>query len=241
MKGLNIIRSIWIAINMIVAFIILAPIDVLFSIVLQNRRPWFLTWLWSKWVFTISGIHYELDGYENLTPGESYVFMSNHTHEADIALLYMALKRDIVFVIKEEFRKVPFAGWYAALKGHIFIDRSNSTKAQLTLRRISKKIKTQARSLVIFPEGTYFKDGQVRPFRPGGAILAMYTEMKIVPIAICSQANIEKIFITGTRKNPLKVIIGKPYSITKKTYKDRYEISDKIRTEVLDLLDGSYE
>ena len=106
MKIFNIIRGIWIVINMIVAFIVLAPIDILLSITLQKRRPWFLTWLWSKWVFSLSGIHYELDGYENLTPGESYVFMSNHTHEADIALLYMALKRDIVFVIKEEFKKV---------------------------------------------------------------------------------------------------------------------------------------
>ena len=239
MKIFNIIRGMWIVINMIVAFIVLAPIDILLSITLQKRRPWFLTWLWSKWVFSLSGIHYELDGYENLTPGESYVFMSNHTHEADIALLYMALKRDIVFVIKEEFKKVPFAGWYATLKGHIFIDRSNATKAQFTLKRVSKSIKKTPRSLVIFPEGTYFKDGKVRPFRPGGAILAMYTEMKIVPIAILSKANIDKIIITGTQKNPLKIIIGKPFSINQKSYEDRYEIADRTRTEVLALMKGA--
>ena len=235
----NILSGIWIVLNMVVAFVILAPIDILLSVVFRKRRPWFLTWLWSKWVFTLSGIRYELDGQENLIPGEPYVFMSNHTHEADIALLYMALKRDIIFVIKEEFRKVPFAGWYAAIKGHIFIDRSNSTKAQLTLRRISKRFKQTSRSLVIFPEGTYFKDGKVRPFRPGGVVLAMETELKIVPVAISTKANINNIFITGTRKNPLQVIIGKPFSIAELGYVDRYEVANRTREAVLDLMTKS--
>ena len=224
---------------MTVAFLLLAPADILLSIVFRKRRPWFLTWLWSKWVFTLGGLRYQLEGEENLVRGESYVFMSNHTHEADIALLYVALKRDIIFVIKDEFRKVPFAGWYAALKGHIFIDRSNSMKAQLTLRRIGKTFNQGSRSLVIFPEGTYFKDGKVRPFRPGGAVLAMQTKMKIVPIAICSQANIDKIFITGTWKNPLQIIIGKPFSIAEHDYDDRYEVANRTREAVLKLMNGN--
>ena len=211
----NILSGIWIVLNMVVAFLILAPIDILLSVVFRKRRPWFLTWLWSKWVFTLSGIRYELDGQENLIPGESYVFMSNHTHEADIALLYMALKRDI------------------------FIDRSNSTKAQLTLRRISKRFKQTSRSMVIFPEGTYFKDGKVRPFRPGGVVLAMETELKIVPVAISTKANINNIFITGTRKNPLQVIIGEPFSIEELGYVDRYEVANRIREAVLYLMTKS--
>ncbi|MBH30407.1 MAG: hypothetical protein CMG71_00255 [Candidatus Marinimicrobia bacterium] len=232
----NTLRGVWIVLNMVVAFLLLAPIDIFLSVVFRKRRPWFLTWLWSKWVFTLSGLRYELEGEENLTPGESYVFMSNHTHEADIALLYMALKRDIIFIIKQEFRKVPFAGWYAALKGHVFIDRSNSTKAQLTLRRIAKSFKQTSRSLVIFPEGTYFKDGEIRPFRPGGVVLAIETEMKIVPVAIRSKANIDNVIITGTRKNPLKVIIGQPFSIAEFGYPDRYEVANRIRQAVLDLM-----
>ena len=236
MTFFNIIRIFWLILNMTIAFFLLAPIDIFFSVVFQSRRPWFLTWLWSKWVFTLGGIRYQLEGQENLIPGESYLFMSNHTHEADIALLYMALKRDIIFVIKEEFRKVPFAGWYGALKGHIFIDRSNPTKAQLTLKNVVEKFKQRPRSLVIFPEGTYFKDGTVRPFRPGGAVLAIGTGMKVVPVAIHSKANIEGLLIKGTWKNPLRVIIGEPFSVEGKTYDDRYDVARQTQNAVLDLL-----
>ena len=222
--------------NMAVAFILLAPLDILLSVLFRNRRPWFLTWLWSKWVFLMGGIRYRLEGKENLIPGEKYVFMSNHTHEADIALLYMALKRDIVFVAKGEFSKVPFAGWYGALKGHIFVDRSNPTGAQYTMMRAAEKLKHRPRSVVIFPEGTYFKDGGIRPFRPGGAVLAIGTGMEVVPIAINSEANIDNLLITGTWKNPLRVIIGKPFSVEGKTYDDRYDVAKQTRDAVLDLI-----
>ena len=60
-----------------------------------------------------------------------------------------------------------------------------------------------------------------------------------MPIAILSKANIDKIIITGTQKNPLKIIIGKPFSINQKSYEDRYEIADRTRTEVLALMKGA--
>jgi len=226
--------------NMAVALILLAPFDLFLSIVFRNRPPWFFAWIWSRWVFLMGGIRYRLEGEENLVLGEKYVFMSNHTHETDIALLFLALKRDIVFVSKGEFRKVPFAGWYAALKGHIFIDRSHPTSAQHTMITAAEKLKRRLRSVVIFPEGTYFKDRVIRPFMPGGAVLAVGTGMKVVPVAIHSMANIDSLLIKGTWKNPLKVIIGKPFSVEGKTYDDRYDVATKTRNAVLDLLSSDY-
>jgi hypothetical protein len=67
-------------------------------------------------------------------------------------------------------------------------------------------------------------------------VLAIETEMKIVPVAIRSQANIDNVIITGTRKNPLKVIIGEPFSIAEFDYADRYEVANRIRQAVVDLM-----
>ena len=85
-------------------------------------------------------------------------------------------------------------------------------------------------------EGTYFKDGTVRPFRPGGAVLAIGVGMKVVPVAIHSKANIEGLLIKGTWKNPLRVIIGEPFSVEGKTYDDRYDVARQTQNAVLDLL-----
>ena len=222
--------------NMAVAFIILAPFDILLNVLFRNLRPWFFPWLWSRWVFLMGGIRFKVKGKKNLVPGEKYVFMSNHTHEADIALLYLALKRDIVFVSKGRFKKFPFAGWYAVLKGHIFVDRSNPTGAQYTMMKAAEKLKRCLRSVVIFPEGTYFKDRVIRPFMPGGAVLAVGTGMKVVPVAIHSKANIDSLLIKGTWKNPLRVIIGEPFSVEGKTYDDRYDVAKQTREAILDLI-----
>ena len=232
------LRMIWIGLNMGAIFILCAPFDLLLNILFRRRRPWFLIWFWSRWVFLMGGIRFKVKGKENLVPGEKYVFMSNHTHEVDIALLYLALKRDIVFVSKGEFKKVPFVGWYATLRGHIFIDRSNPAGAQYTIMRAAEKLRRQLRSVVIFPEGTYFKDGRIRPFMPGGAVLAMQTGMKVAPVAIHSKANIDSLLIKGTWKNPLRVIIGEPFSVAGKSFEDRYDVTKKVRNTVLALIDN---
>ena len=233
---MNFIRIIWISFNMLIAFLLLAPFDIIFSIIFINKRPWFFQWLWSKWIFLISGIRYEIIGKENLNPNEHYIFMSNHTHEVDIGLLFMALKRDLNFIIKKEFKTVPFAGWYAGLKGHLFVDRSNPLKAQRTLNEGVDRLKKRPRSLIIFPEGTYYKDKKIRKFRPGGAILALKTGMKIVPIAIHSKADISGLFVKKTWQNPLNIIIGKPFSVKNLKFEKRYEIADKTRQKILDLI-----
>jgi len=64
--------------------------------------------------------------------------------------------------------------------------------------------------------------------------------MKVVPVAIHSMANIDSLLIKGTWKNPLKVIIGKPFSVEGKTYDDRYDVATKTRNAVLDLLSSDY-
>ena len=67
----------------------------------------------------------------------------------------------------------------------------------------------------------------------------METEMKIVPVAISTKANINNIFITGTQKNPLQVIIGEPFSIEELGYVDRYEVANRTMEAVIDLMTKS--
>ncbi len=233
---MNYFRILWICLNMAFAFLLLAPFDIIFSIIFIKKRPWFLAWIWSKWVFFISGINYKIEGREHLKSNEHYVFMSNHTHEVDIGLLFMALKRDLNFIIKKEFKNVPFAGWYANLKGHLFVDRSNPRKAQMSLNDGVERLKKRPRSIIIFPEGTYHKDRKIRKFRPGGAVLALKTGFKIVPIAIHSKADLTGLFVKNTWKNPLNVIIGEPFSVKKLDFDDRYKIADNTRQKVLQLI-----
>lgn len=104
--------------------------------------------------------------------------------------------------------------------------------------RAAEKLRRQLRSVVIFPEGTYFKDGRIRPFMPGGAVLAMQTGMKVAPVAIHSKANIDSLLIKGTWKNPLRVIIGEPFSVAGKSFEDRYDVTEKVRNTVLALIDN---
>lgn len=58
-------------------------------------------------------------------------------------------------------------------------------------------------SMLIFPEGSTSKDGNMKDFKPGAALLATKTEVPVIPCAI--KGKYRKFF--GERQ---RIIIGKP-------------------------------
>ena len=62
----------------------------------------------------------------------------------------------------------------------VFIDRKNKRAAHGSLQEAIELVKN-GRSMVIFPEGTRSKDGQLGVFKGGAMKIAMETGAKVVP------------------------------------------------------------
>ena len=124
-----------------------------------------------------------IDGLHHLPKKEGFIIMANHTSLIDILVLTMAIPVHFNFIAKKELAWVPIIGLDMLLGGDILIDRSNSSRAKATLKKVEARLK-KGWNILIFPEGTRSTTGSLLPFKRGGFKLALATGCPIVPCYI---------------------------------------------------------
>ena len=85
---------------------------------------------------------------------------------------------------KKQLKKTPFLGWFMALSGTVFIDRSNRTTAMKAFEGAAEEMREKRQSVFIFPEGTRSnaEEPMLLPFKKGAFHLAIQAKVPIVPI-----------------------------------------------------------
>ncbi len=131
----------------------------------------------------IAGIKLKVYGVENVPKNKPVIFIANHCSHLDIGCLCRILPVNLHFIGKKELIWMPVVGWYMFVAGHIFIDRSNRKKAIVSLKKAALKIKS-GKSVVLFPEGTRSRTGEIGEFKKGAFHLALIAGIEIVPIHI---------------------------------------------------------
>lgn len=141
-------------------------------------------------------IHFEgskttlfVTGRELLTPGASYVFMSNHESWLDIPAMFAAVPSGLRMVSKIELMKLPVVGQAMLNAGFIAVDRRNRNKAIRQLEHAKDRLRSGL-SIWIAPEGTRSRDGSLLPFKKGGFHLARDLGKPIVPVYIEGAAQV---------------------------------------------------
>ncbi|MEJ2545447.1 MAG: lysophospholipid acyltransferase family protein, partial [Calditrichaceae bacterium] len=127
---------------------------------------------WAKTILKISGIKVEIVGLENVNPEIPVVYMANHGSLFDILASFYAIPGAARFIAKKELFRIPFFAQGMQIVGMIKIDRGNSAKARATINEAIDVMKKGV-SVIIFPEGTRSREGNIRPFKKGGVILAI--------------------------------------------------------------------
>jgi 1-acyl-sn-glycerol-3-phosphate acyltransferase len=132
-------------------------------------------------------IPFTLEGWERLPEAiregrQSVIFMSNHESQMDPPILVAALPVPAVYIAKKELKYVPFIGWAGWAAGVIFIDRGNRDRAIRSIHDAAQQIRG-GKNVVIFPEGTRSRLGEMLPFKKGGFALAMDAGVPIIPMA----------------------------------------------------------
>ncbi|MEW5984398.1 MAG: lysophospholipid acyltransferase family protein [Acidobacteriota bacterium] len=137
---------------------------------------------WSWLILATTGVRVTLRGMEHLTPGTTYVFVSNHQSIYDIPVVFWWVPYQLRIIAKESLGSFPFLGWHLQRAGHLLVDRQNPDRVGI-LRRW-KGLLSQGLSLIIFPEGTRSTDGRVGRFKAGSFLLAIQAGLPVVPVAI---------------------------------------------------------
>ena len=139
--------------------------------------------IWAKISCHLTFVRVKVSGLEKLNPHQSYVFALNHQSIFDIFVVYGWLPCIFKWMMKAELRKIPLIGKACESAGHIFINRSNPIEAKHSIEKAEAHLKNGV-SLVVFPEGTRTKTGEMGVFKRGAFRVATDLSLPIVPVTI---------------------------------------------------------
>jgi 1-acyl-sn-glycerol-3-phosphate acyltransferase len=127
--------------------------------------------------------HFAVTGELPTDPRHPYVIVANHESFVDI-LLIAHLPFEMKWLSKIELFRIPGVGWLMRLAGDIPINRGTGVDSAVeALRQCRQRLDTKV-SVMIFPEGTRSKDGELLPFKDGAFRLAIETQLPILPLAV---------------------------------------------------------
>ncbi len=169
---------------MLVITTVVALSTILLSPLLPNSKlAYHPAKIWARLSCYISFVRVKISGLEQLNPRQSYVFALNHQSIFDIFVVYGWLPYIFKWMMKAELRKIPLVGKACESAGHIFINRSNPMATKHSLDKAEAQLKNGI-SLVVFPEGTRTKTGEMGVFKRGAFRVATDLSLPIVPVTI---------------------------------------------------------
>jgi 1-acyl-sn-glycerol-3-phosphate acyltransferase len=125
-----------------------------------------------------------MDNKNNIDFKSKYIVISNHQSFIDILITFALLPINLSFFTKKELFLIPGFGWALKAAGMIPVNRYDKKKSKESVLTASKKINSTELSILNYPEGTRTEFGQLGVFKKGGFILALNSNIPILPLTI---------------------------------------------------------
>lgn len=191
---------------------------------------------WSASILWFCRITVRVEGLEHIDPERVQIFASNHSSHFDIFILSKVLPVKFGWVAKAILFKIPFMGWHMKLNGYISVDRSNREKAIQSMDEAAEKVKRGNR-IMIFPEGTRSRTGELLPFKKGLFHLCVKTGVPIVPIYIKGSYGILRPDSLFIRPASVCVKVGPEMPTAGHSVDKLEKIMDELRNRIVALHD----
>jgi 1-acyl-sn-glycerol-3-phosphate acyltransferase len=190
--------------------------------------------VWGQVLLLVSGVRVEVEGLQHIDPQGSYIFMANHTSYMDTPVVLANISVQFRFLAKRGLFQIPFLGSHLHRAGHIPVPRDDPRAAVKTLQLAAETIQKKKTSLLVFPEGGRSHDGVLRPFKEGGAYMAIRAGVPIVPLVLLGGRQVLP-YGAGVVK-PGKVIMRvlEPIETAGLALKDRGELTGRVRALLLE-------
>jgi 1-acyl-sn-glycerol-3-phosphate acyltransferase len=185
--------------------------------------------------FRLCGTRLLVERDEGVSPRTPYLLIANHQSMFDIpifgALLFTNFPK---YVSKHTLaRWIPSISYNLRRGGHALVDRDDRGQAVDAIRELGARAERRRVSVVIYPEGTRSRAGELKPFKPAGtlALLDAAPTLAVVPVTID-----ESWRLLGHDLMPvpfglrIRVRFGAP--IPRSSAEDRTAILEKARREI---------
>ncbi len=194
--------------------------------------------LWSLLILKTTGVRVAVEGLERVTPGKTYIFVSNHQSIYDTPVVFNALPFQLRIIAKESLAMFPVLGWHLRRGGHLFVDRRHPDRAGIL--RQWRALVSEGLSLIIYAEGSRSPDGRVGRFKAGSFLLAIQAGLPVVPVAIIGTRAVMPKGRLRTEPANVRLIVHDPIqppAIEAPTVRDAKALADRVRAIVADAVE----
>jgi 1-acyl-sn-glycerol-3-phosphate acyltransferase len=123
------------------------------------------------------------EGLRNVSKNKSFILTPKHQRWEDIPLLSISTPRPLYYIAKNELFLNPFTGWFLSSLGGLPLNRARPLESRASFKVMMERL-GEGEGLVIFPEGTYFKD-RVGPGRIGMVkMIRSRIKVPFIPVGI---------------------------------------------------------
>ncbi len=156
--------------------------------------------------YTVVFCRLKITGSENIPKEGGMILASNHISAVDPPFLGSSVGRPLYYMAKKELFSNYILGYFIKNLNAFPVDRGIFDKSALGR---SRELLSEGFGLIMFPEGTRSKTGELGRGKPGIGMLARLALVPIVPTYIRNSKGFYKVIFTGRR---LVVSFGEPIS-----------------------------
>ena len=232
------IRTIWTGFVAVVATVPLALATLFVAIFRSNAR--LIDRIISLWAWALvrgAGIDLRTENTEVIDRNQRYIIVANHYSYFDIPCIFAAIPQPIRFMAKISLFKIPIFGWAIGRAGFIPIDRKNRRTAvksfELAVERIRK-----GNTVVVFPEEGRSRERTMRPFQRGGFLLALRSQLPILPVAVDGTYDVFSAHAKLVRPGPVTIKVGTPIPTEGLTVREKDRLLEESRAQISAMLFG---
>ena len=235
------LRTLWVALVAVVSTITFSLATIaLAGFRKADRIVYRIIRLWARSLVWAAGIDLRAENLELLDPKQRYILISNHYSYFDIPCIFAAIPQPIRFMAKVSLFKIPIFGWAIGRAGFIPIDRKNRSTAVKSFDLAGERIR-KGNTIVVFPEEGRSRERKMRPFQRGGFLLALKSELPIVPVAIKGTFDVMRADSMRVRSGPVTVTLTPPIATEGMSLRDKETLSNEARARIHKLVFGHEE
>lgn len=190
--------------------------------------------VWCPLGFAVLGIRVKTKGDRKQLP-ESAMFLANHGSFGDILALYIGLRRPLHFIARKSLSKIPMLGLMLRKTKSVLVSKGYNKESRKTYSEAITLIKSGL-DLVVFPEGTRSKDGNLGKMRKGAFQMAIDAGSPIVPVGIKNAAKLFPRNNFSFRPGVIEVVIGQPIDTGNYSREQLPELMDEYTVQLKKLL-----
>jgi len=163
-------------------------------------------------------------------PVRKTVVVSNHESNAD-PFLVSFLPWEMKWLGKASAFRIPVVGWMMRMAGDISVERGDSDSAKAAMAVCADWL-ARGVPVMLFPEGTRSKDGQLLPFKDGAFRLAIDTGADVLPLAIAGTREALPKHSWRFGRSEGRVTVGTPISTAGFALADVELLKARVRSEI---------